>query len=301
VGKPDTLVDALEHRSALPAQTRRLLETLEDADGMGSRGIHRRIVLRHLLTAIILGAVGLTATGCEAAQSSAEPSVTPSAPPGGAPIATWSISGGYADAGLSALRPPKLVMYAGGEVIADAAYRISLDTATLTELLGKLIADLKAPPTGRPSGSVAQMADVPTTALKVWNGTTFIEMTAVGLDEHRDDNTYPDSVYDARDRLGALHRKVAATAQPYLADRVRVVASDARPDAVDVRPWPDGMAIPTVTGPDNTRLVDLDGEAAREAVRLLTRDLDQRGAWPTYRTIDGRELRASWRYLLPDE
>lgn len=262
--------------------------------------MQRRTLLRGILAAGGLGAAGLSTTGCRPAPSGATPGTGPSTPPGGAPVALWKMTGGYVDRGLSALRPPRLAVYADGEVIADATYRMTLPADELATLLGKLVSDLKAPTTGRPSGSATGVVDAPTTVLRVWSGSTQLEAAAVGLDELRDRNVYSAAVYAARDRMGTLHRKVASTAQPYLAERVRVVV-DTGTEAPDMRPWPSTMTIPSATGPDVARVADLDGDPAREAVRLLTRDLDHRGDWPTYQTADGRLLRASWRYLLPDE
>jgi hypothetical protein len=148
------------------------------------------------------------------------------------------------------------------------------------------------------------VADAPTTVLRVWTGTTMLTASAEALDELRDGGGYPSALYDARDRLGTVYKTVTSTAQPFLADRVRVVTERAPAGATGAGAlkWPAEVALPTGNdaAPD-VHKADLDGQAARDAVRLLKRDLDQRGAWPTYRTVDGKLVQASWRFLLPSE
>jgi hypothetical protein len=248
----------------------------------------------------VYAAVALAAAGCTPANG-ANPSSSPTPPvppPDGAPLASWVLTGGFTMAGLLALRPPRLVVYSDGETIADAAYKSHLDDDDLKRLVDQLVKDLRDPAPAKTGGTVA---DAPTTVMKAWDGHSMLSASAYGLDESRDEGIYDAQLYDARDRVGDLYKKVTATAQPFLGSRVRVVTEVAAAEisATDVKPWPAEVSVPV--GTDPVRTADLDGQKARDAVRLLTRDLDQRGAWPAYRTAAGQLVQASWRYLLPSE
>src|SRR5205085_6271139 len=122
-----------------------------------------------------------------------------------------------------------------------------------------------------------------------------VSVRVAGLDELRTRGVYGSAIYDARDRLAAVYKTVTATALPYLADRVRMVTEAvADSGGAAVTAWPAALDAPA--GPstaDGVHQADLAGEAARSAVRLLTRDLDHKGAWPTYALPDGRLVRAS--------
>jgi hypothetical protein len=263
--------------------------------------LSRRSVLAQAV--VVLAAA---ATGACTPASGANPTGAPTqAPPPDRPIASWSLTGGFTMAGVRALRPPRLVIYSDGEAIADAAYRTRLDLDDLQSLLNRLANDLRAPSASPTTAIGPSIVDAPTTVLEAWDGQAIRTISAYGLDELRQEKVYGSAWYDARDRLGQVYKTVTVTAQPYLGAKVRVVAEpvmDATPGAT-VTPWPAQFPLPSVPDPANHDLVreDLDGQAARDAVRLLTRDLDQRGAWPTYRTADGHLVQASWRYLLPTE
>ncbi|MGI5244626.1 hypothetical protein [Dactylosporangium sp. CA-139066] len=246
----------------------------------------------------------------------AVPTPTPSFdPPADQALATWELTGGYTLPGLSALRPPRLVVYGDGDTIADAAYRSRLDPDQLRALATAVAGDLRTAATQKKPTSTPTIADAPVTKVSVWSPTGPLSFTAEGLDELKSDHAYADVLYDARDRLAAVHKAVSATAQPYLATRVRVVAVPAfegtagssglgtpaaDPSASAAVVWPTDIKLPSPDA-EGLRRADMDGDAARAAVRMLTRDLDQRGAWPTYRMPDGTTVRASWRYLLPSE
>lgn len=266
---------------------------------MGEREVSRRSVLSGALAAV----GGLALGGCGSAGKAEPTPEAPEAPPGGAALATWRLLGGYVDSAVIAIRPTRLAIYADGETIADAAYRFQLPNDDLRDLVKKLTEDLRAPHTVAPGGGSVAVVDTPTTVFTVHAGGQKLEASAVGLDELRGQERYSDSLYDVRDRLGAVHKQVITTAQPYLSDRVRVVAVEAGKidEDTEIRDWPTGVPVPADAGPTGGVIADLGEQAARDAVRLLTRDLDGRGAWPTYRTAGGRLVRAAWRYLLPDE
>jgi hypothetical protein len=273
-------------------------------------GLTRRGLLAGVAAAFALAA-------CDDAPG-ATPTPTPSFdPPDDAPLAVWEVTGGFTAAGLSALRAPRLVVYGDGDAIADAAYRSRLDPDQLHALATSLVDDLHSAATPKEKTPAPTIADAPVTKVSVWSPTGTLTFTAEGLDERKHDHVYSDALYDARDRLAAVHKAVSATAQPYLAARVRVVAVPAldgtagsagmgNPITADpsasssVIAWPPDIRLPAPDG-QGLRKADLDGDAARAAVRMLTRDLDQRGAWPGYRMGDGTIVRASWRYLLPSE
>lgn len=267
--------------------------------------LNRRGVLAGILATATLSACGRA--------RAFTPAPTPSLyPPDNVPLAVWELTGGPADAGIAALRPPRLVVYGDGDAIADATYRSRLDPDQLQSLVGGLTADFASNDAQKRPTVAPSIADAPVTKVSLWSPAGAVSFTVEGLDELRPDHLYADVLYDARDRLAAVHKSVSATAQPYLATRVRVVAVPALdgvagpPVAGDpgaspaVTAWPAGVKLPPPDGA-GLRRADLDGDAARGAVRLLTRDLDQRGAWPAYRMADGTVVRASWRYLLPNE
>ncbi|MEU7874243.1 hypothetical protein [Dactylosporangium sp. NPDC049140] len=270
-------------------------------------GLTRRGLLAGLLAAA-------TVTACDSAPS-ASPAPTDSFnPPQDQPLATWELTGGLTAAGIAALRPPRLVVYGDGDAIADATYHSRLDRDQLRTLANGLADDLRASVSQKKPTPTPTIADAPVTKVSVWTPTGPLAFTAEGLDELKPDHVYPAVLYNARDRLATVHRTVSATAQPYLATRVRVVAvpalegqagtgspivPDPSPTAT-ANPWPTGITLPSPDS-EGLRRTDLDGDAARAAVRMLTRDLDQRGAWPSYRMTDGTVVRASWRYLLPTE
>lgn len=238
--------------------------------------------------------------GCDGAPL-VGPTPTPTVqPPEGTPLAVWELTGGLVGPAMLALRAPRLVVFGDGEAIADAAYRSRLDPDEVQSLANGLADDLRSTDAQKKRTAAPPIADAPVTKMSVWSAAGVLTCTAEGLDELRSEHVYADVLYDARDRLAAVHKTVSATAQPYLADRVRVVAIPVDGDQGSVTAWPADILLPT-PDPEGLRKVDLAGDQARAAVRALTRDLDQRGAWPSYRTADGKVFQSSWRYLLPNE
>ncbi|WP_432986899.1 hypothetical protein [Dactylosporangium sp. CA-233914] len=276
--------------------------------------MHHRLSRRGLLTGLFAAAALAACDDTPGITATPAPSFDP---PQDEPVATWELTGGLTAAGIAALRPPRLVVYGDGDAIADATYRSRLDPDQLRTLATAVADDLRSTTAPKKPTPAATIVDAPVTKVTVWSPTGPLTFTAEAFDELRADHVYSDALYTARDRLAAVHKTVSATAQPYLATRVRVVAVPAldgqsgtagtgSPIITDpsasaaVSSWPAGVQLPP---PDHEglRRTDLDGDAARAAVRMLTRDLDQRGAWPTYRMADGIIVRASWRYLLPNE
>ncbi|MEV4514170.1 hypothetical protein AB0K00_35075 [Dactylosporangium sp. NPDC049525] len=246
--------------------------------------------------ALLASALG----GCDGTPLAAPTDAPTMRPPDGTPLAVWELTGGLVGTAMLALRAPRLVVFGDGDAIADAAYRSRLDPDQLQSLSAGLLADLRSSDAQKQRTAASPIADAPVTKVTVWSPTGVLAFTAEGLDELKSEHVYADVLYDARDRLAAVHKTVSATAQPYLADRVRLVAMPVDGEPATVNPWPQDVTLPA---PDRggLRKADLSGDAARAVVRTLTRDLDQRGAWPAYKTTGGDVVRASWRYLLPNE
>jgi hypothetical protein len=260
----------------------------------------------------------LLAGGC-AANGTVGPSTSQSQiAPGSDPVASWRLTGGYTLAGVLTLRPPRLVVYPDGQTIADAAYRTDLSADEVSQLVDDLVADLRGTAVSRRASTGSTIVDAPTTVLTVRSPSGTFSASAEGLDELRESGGYSDQLYAARDRLDALHRRIVVAGQPYTSERVRVVVDRASQDGASADhgagapiggasstgatpPWPVELKLPEKPGQGDALVADLDGQSARDAVRLLNRDLDLNGAWQTYKTVDGSLVRASWRYLLPDE
>jgi hypothetical protein len=271
----------------------------------GQPPLPRRTLLRGAGAVLVvtgLAATGLTTAGCDS-PGSAQPSDGPTlGSPGGPAVVTWGLVGGDMAEALQVIRPLRLAIYRDGETIADAAYRTTITPADYQDLLNRLVEDLRAPHTvARTDGSGAMATDAATTVFTVLADGAKLEARADGLDEMRYEVKYSSTLYDARDRLGAVYKQVVATAQPYLSQRVRLVTGRS-PERGEVKRWPDDVPVPTRSGVQgDARYIDLDGDAARSAVRVFSRDLDHRGAWPVYELANGAKVGAAWRYLLPDE
>lgn len=258
--------------------------------------LSRRGLIVGSAAALLASALG----GCEGTPLAAPTGAPTLRPPDGTPLAVWELTGGLVGTAMLALRPPRLVVFGDGDAIADAAYRSRLDADELQSLATGLIDDLRSSSAQKQRTAPTPIAGAPVTKISTWSPSGMLTFTAEGLDEFKTEHVYADVFYDARDRLAAVHKTVSATAQPYLADRVRLVAMPVDGEPATVSTWPVDVTLPA---PDRgaLRRADLTGDAARAVVRTLTRDLDQRGAWPAYRTTAGDIVRASWRYLLPNE
>jgi hypothetical protein len=251
----------------------------------------------------VLGAAAVfAAAGCSrSGGSQPTPDSDVVLPTGPAPVVSWSLTGGYLTAGRLALRPPRLAIYADGVVVADAAYRSDLTTSAIADLVARVAEDLRGSNVTKRRDGVAPVADASVTVLSVRSGRGTQSATAEGLDELREKDGYPTALYDARDRIAAVHQRVVSTGQPYTADRVRLVTESGSAEATQPQPWPTAITLPLQQAAGDVRLADLTGQCAKDTVRLVARDLDLNGAWTAYRTASGGVVRASWRYLLPDE
>ncbi|MEU7829954.1 MULTISPECIES: hypothetical protein [unclassified Nonomuraea] len=211
----------------------------------------------------------------------------------------WRLEGGFLPPGLLAIRPPRVVVYADGWAIVDAARTLRLAKADLNKLLAALDRDLSGQPaTATPRPGAPVVMDAPTTVLGVRTAGGKREVRIPALDVTR--GSYAKALYDARDRFDRLARRITAKGQNYVSRRVRLVAEQTTLRGGKARPWPRGVPEPRAAGsPVRTR--DLSGKAAMAAIRLIPRDADQRGGWRVFRARSGASLAVSWRYLLPDE
>ncbi|MBT8225215.1 MAG: hypothetical protein HKP61_00270 [Dactylosporangium sp.] len=252
---------------------------------------------------LLLGvAATFAATGCSSANGSTSTPVGGTAVPGGPdPVVRWVLTGGGLAAGQIALRPPRLAVYGNGEVIADAAYRSDLPAEDIAELIAQLSENLRGPAATKRRDDLPVIASASTTEFSVRSAHGTYNARAEALDELRQQEGYPTALYDARDRIGAVHQQVVASGQPYTARRVRLVIQVGPAQTDEILPWPATIELPAGAAQDEVRLADLDGQHARNVVRTVSRDLDLNGTWKAYRTASGMPLRASWRYLLPDE
>jgi hypothetical protein len=263
--------------------------------------MRRRTLL--LSTAALAAASGCSHSGGTQPASSPQPRTT-----GSEPVITWALTEGYTSAGRRALRPPRLVIYPDGQVIADATYRSDLSDATITDLVAKVAEDHKGPDPAKRKDGLSAVANTATTVFTVRTSNGTCTASAQSLDELRPKGGYPAALYDARDRIATVHQRVASSGQPYVSDQVLLVLEPLTSSPVaGVQPWPADLKLPAAaaspsgTMPSEVQTVTCSGQNARDVVRLIARDLDANGSWQVYRTSTGQLLRASWRYRLPNE
>ncbi|MBO3749656.1 hypothetical protein J5X84_26555 [Streptosporangiaceae bacterium NEAU-GS5] len=218
----------------------------------------------------------------------------------GRPVAVWRLDGGFTPPGVQAIRPPRVVVYGDGQVIADAAHTLQLSPAEFADLMAALGKDLAGQPaTVTPSPGTPAVADAPTTVLGVRAGDGPIHEVSIGaLDQTM--GGYSAEILDARDRMGRLADRVTAEGQAYTSPRVRLVAEDVPGAEGTIHPWPEGVPEPPATSAP-VRVSDLSDAAAETVARMVPRDPEQPFSWPTFRAPSGASLNVSWRYLMPGE
>lgn len=234
-------------------------------------------------------------TGAAPATSGTAPTgVTGGAP--GSPVALWRSVDGFTPAGEEEARGPLLAVYEDGTAIADARFQGRLAGTELADLLTKVAADLSGPVVASPTGSGGvTVMDAPRTVFTVRSGGRELTVSADALDEVRAAGGYPAALYDARDRLDAVRQRVVHGGVKYTADRVRLVVvpeSGADPGAA---PWPADVPLPVGESSGAPMTAVLTGAAAATVTSRLP------DGWHRYRTASGEPVRATWRYLLPDE
>ena len=105
------------------------------------------------------------------------------------------------------------------------AYRSRLDPDQLQSLYTGLLADLRSSDAQKQRTAASPVAGAAVTKVSMWSPTGVLDVHRRGTRRAQDPSmSTPTRYYDARDRLAAMHKTVSATAQPYLADRVRLVA-----------------------------------------------------------------------------
>ncbi|MGW2156850.1 hypothetical protein [Nonomuraea sp. NPDC001699] len=203
--------------------------------------------------------------------------------------------GGLVAPGLAAARPPMLVVYADGLVVAGAAHELRLPPAEVGALVKALERDLAGQPaTATPRPGTPTVYDAPATVLGVDSGAGMREVYVPFLDLATDD--YAAGLVEARDRLSRLADRATAQGRNYSTDRVRLSADQVTAPATTARPLPEGVPLPPETQAHSGRK-DYKGNKAHTIARLIPRD----GSWHVYRTSTGEHIALSWRYLLPHE
>ncbi|MFC4010631.1 hypothetical protein ACFOY2_25615 [Nonomuraea purpurea] len=196
---------------------------------------------------------------------------------------------------MVAVRPPVLVVYADGRVIADAAHELRLPSAEVKVLVEALKQDLAGQPaTASPKPGSPRIYDVPTTVLGVAGGSGMREVHVPSLDHSA--ARYDAALVTARDRLAHLADRVAAQGWNYSTDRVRLSTEQVTAPATSAKPLPEGVPLPPERQ-SHSGSKDYKGNKAHAIARLIPRD----GSRHVYRTSTGNRIALSWRYLLPHE
>jgi hypothetical protein len=239
-----------------------------------------------------------TAGGVAVAPSTAEAAAA--APHRRRPLAIWEELGGFVPAGYLALRPPRLVLYGDGLVVADASRQLRLRQGPLDEFVDFAAEVLSNRANGvlRPGAPI--VTDVPTTRFSVRRGGRTWSLAAEALEVLREHRGYPRPLYDLLDRFAARRDQVLRTGDAFTPPALRLVTLRIeKPPATPVPPWPAGVPAPMPRPGTVSRQVELYGAAARAAVRGIPHP----DAWTftTFRTRSGVFLSAAWRRLLPHE
>jgi hypothetical protein len=231
-------------------------------------------------------AVGSVAVAGEAASAATR----------GRPVAVWEELGGFVPAGYLPLRPPQLVIYGDGLVVADAAKATRLRRGQLNDFVDFAAEVLSNPANGVRRPGSPQVADVPSTKFTARRGRRTWSIEAEALGVLREYRAYPRPMYALLDRFTAHRDHVLRTGRPFTPDAVKLVTVRVeQPPALPVRPWPADVPIPAPAKDTVFRTLDLYGARARAVVRAMP------PSFTTFRAPDGTFLSAGWRRLLPHE
>ena len=238
----------------------------------------------------------LAAAGC-AQSTQATPTALPSA--GNGPLVFWARRGSELAPRLDNMRPYLVVVYPGGQAIADVTSTLQLSQSDLAALVTRVAGDLAGqPPTAQARGGTRVM-DAGLTVLGVRTAAGTRTVTADALDELRGTRAYPTGLYDARDTLNTLADRVTRQGEPYRSDRIRFFAQPAGLDPGTVAVgWPAGVPVPSTLDQYDVRHIDLLGTAAASVEAALRPEPFN---WTAVHSPEGDALLVSWRYLLPDE
>ncbi len=214
------------------------------------------------------------------------------------PVALWGAEGGFVTATMNALRPPRLVLYGDGLVIADASKQMKLTDAEAGEVVARMEEYLTGqPPTAEPKPGAPSVTDVPDTVLGVrGKDGKMLEVRVPALEQLAD--FYPKQLVDAKKLMEGLATRAAAEGADYVATRVRVVAEGAESAEGKPAPWPEGVPEPSGVV-DPVWQKDVEGAAVSAITKAVP--AEQKYGRSLFATSSGTTFVLSWRYLLPDE
>ncbi|MEN3535161.1 hypothetical protein AAH991_08625 [Microbispora sp. ZYX-F-249] len=248
------------------------------------------------LRMILLVAVMALTAAC----GGAEPDTSAAAADDGPaePVASWGAEGGFVTATMNALRPPRVVLYGDGLVIADASKRMTLTDAETGEVVARMREYLGGqPPTAAPKPGAPSVTDVPDTVLGVrGKDGKMTEVRVPALEQLA--GFYPRHLVDAKKLMDGLATRAAAEGADYVGDRVRLVADEAPSAEGKPSPWPEGVPEPS-GAVDPVWQKDVEGETASAVTKAVP--AGQEYGRSLFRTGSGTVFVLSWRYLLPGE
>ncbi len=245
---------------------------------------------------ILLVAVLSMAAACGRTES--DTTATPADDGPAKPVALWGAEDGFVTPTTNVLRPPRVVLYSDGLVIADASKQLRLTDAEASETVASLENYLTGqPPTAEPKPGAPAVTDVPTTVLGVrGKDGKLLEVRAPALDQVAD--FYPKELSDAKKLMEGLATRAAAEGTDYVATRVRVVAEGAASAEGKPAPWPAGVPEPSGSV-DPVWQKDLEGAAVSAITEAVP--AGQEYGRSLFTTSSRVLFVLSWRYLLPDE
>ncbi|MFI7610171.1 hypothetical protein ACIBP6_02900 [Nonomuraea terrae] len=213
-------------------------------------------------------------------------------------VALWGAEDGFVTATMNALRPPRVVVYSDGVVIADASKQLKLTEDEVSKIVASMRTYLTGqPPTAQPRPDAPTVSDVPTTVLGVrGQDGTMLEVRVPALDQVA--SFYPKQLPDAKELMDGLAVRAAASGTDYAGTRVRLVVEGAASAEGKPAPWPAGVEEPSGSV-DPVWQKDLDGVAVAAITKAVP--AGQEYGTSLFKTSSGALFALSWRYLLPDE
>ncbi|MEU8378001.1 hypothetical protein [Streptosporangium sp. NPDC048865] len=236
------------------------------------------------------------AAACGGAESDISATPADDGPP--KPVASLGAEGGFVTATTNVLRPPRVVLYSDGLVVADASRQLKLTDAERDRTVASMERYLTGqPPTATPRPDAPMVTDVPATVLKVRgkDGKT-LEVRALALDQVA--RFYPRELSEAKKLMDGLATRATDKGTDYVATRVRLVAEGAASATDRPAPWPAGVPEPSGTV-DPVWRKDVEGATASAVTKAVP--VWQGHSRALFRTGSGALFILSWRYLLPGE
>lgn len=213
-------------------------------------------------------------------------------------VALWGAEGGFVTATTNVLRPPRVVVYDDGVVIADASKQLKLSQDEVSQTVASMEKYLTGqPPTASPRPDAPAVSDVPDTVLGVQGKDgKMLEVRVPALDQIA--QYYPKELPEAKKLMDGLATKAATSGTDYVGTRIRLVAEGAESAEGKPSPWPAGVDEPSGTI-DPVWQKDLDGAAATAVTKAVPPGQEYGRA--LFKTSSGSLFVLTWRYLLPDE